>query len=42
MHDIFERSSNALKIMIPKLKEAGYQLVTISELEEVKLLRNKY
>ena len=42
MHDIFERSSNALKIMIPKLKEAGYQLVTISELEEVKLLRTKY
>ena len=42
MHDIFERSSDALKIIIPKLKEAGYQLVTISELEEVKLLRTKY
>ena len=42
MHDIFERSSEALKKLIPLLKEQGYQLVTISELEEVKLLRTKY
>ena len=42
MHDIFERSSEALKKLIPKLKEQGYQFVTISELEEVKLLRTKY
>ena len=42
MHDLFERSSEALKKLIPKLKEQGYQFVTISELEEVKLLRTKY
>ena len=42
MHDIFQRSSEALKKIIPKLKEQGYQFVTISELEEVKLLRTKY
>lgn len=42
MHDIFERSSEALKKIIPILKEKGFQLVTISELEEVKLLRTKF
>ena len=42
MHDIFQRSSEALKKIIPKLKEQGYQFVTISELKEVKLLRTKY
>lgn len=42
MHDIFQRSSEALKKIIPRLKERGYQFVTISELEEVKLLRTKY
>lgn len=42
MHDIFQRSSEALKKIIPRLKEQGYQFVTISELEEVKLLRTKY
>lgn len=42
MHDIFQRSSEALKKIIPKLKEQGYQFVTISELEEVKFLRTKY
>lgn len=42
MHDIFKRSSDALKKLIPILKEQGYQFVTISELEEVKLLRTKF
>ena len=40
MHDIFERSKEALKKIIPKLKEKGFQFVTMSELEEVKNLRN--
>lgn len=40
MHDIFERSKNALKEIIPILKKKGFQFVTMSELEEVKMLRN--
>ena len=40
MHDIFERSKDALKEIIPILKSQGFQLVTLSELEEVKLLRS--
>ena len=39
MHDIFERSKEALKKIIPELKKQGFQLVTMSELEEVNLLR---
>lgn len=42
MHDIFKRSSDALKKLIPILKEQGFQPVTISELEEIKLLRTKF
>lgn len=42
MHDIFERSSEAVKKLVPILKEKGFQLITISELEEVKLLRTKF
>lgn len=38
-HDTYERTYKALQIIIPKLIEEGYQLVTISELEEVKLIR---
>lgn len=41
MHDSKERTIKALSIMIPKLLDEGYQFVTISELEEVKLLRKK-
>ncbi len=39
MHDIYERSMEALKEIIPELKKRGFQFVTISELEEVKKLR---
>ncbi len=39
MHDTYERTSEAVKILIPKLIENGYQLVTISELQEIKKLR---
>lgn len=39
MHDIFERSMEALKSIIPELKKQGFQFVTMSELEEVKILR---
>lgn len=42
MHDIYKRSGEALKKIIPKLKEQGYQFVTISELEEIKLIRSSY
>lgn len=32
MHDLYASSAQAAVILIPKLKEAGYQLVTVSEL----------
>lgn len=38
MHDTKKRTVEAIKIIIPTLLEEGYQFVTISELEEVKLL----
>lgn len=41
MHDIYERSYNALKIIIPALKEEGYQFVTVSELHELKEIKKK-
>lgn len=41
MHDTHERSYESLKFLIPKLKEDGYQFVTVSELETVKKLRTK-
>jgi len=40
MHDTYKRTSEAVKILVPKLIENGYQLVTISELKEVKKIRN--
>ena len=40
LHDTHKRTVEALKILLPKLKEKGYQFVTLSELNEVKLLRN--
>lgn len=41
MHDIYGRSYNALKIIIPALKEEGYQFVTVSELHELKEIKKK-
>jgi len=38
-HDTHERTFKALEIIIPKLIEEGYQLVTVSELKQVNLLR---
>lgn len=40
MHDTYERTSEAVKIIVPKLIENGYQLVTISELKEAQKLKN--
>ncbi|MEG2321956.1 MAG: polysaccharide deacetylase family protein [Bacilli bacterium] len=40
-HDTYERTYKALKIVLPKLIENGYQLVTVSQLEEVKQFRNR-
>ena len=39
MHDTHKQTYEALKIMIPKLKEKGYQFVTVSELNEIRILR---
>ena len=40
MHDTHKRTVEAVKKMIPILKNQGFQFVTISELNEVKLLRS--
>ena len=40
MHDTHERTYEALKIMIPKLIDEGYQFVTISELKKINKLSN--
>lgn len=39
MHDTYKRSFEALKIIIPKLLEMDYQIVTVSQLQEIKALR---
>lgn len=39
MHDIHERTLKALEIILPKLKEEGYQFVTVSELKKSQELR---
>lgn len=36
MHDVYEKTYKALEIMLPKLKEKGFQFVTVSELKELK------
>lgn len=41
MHDTYEYTYNALKIILPKLKKQGYQLVTITELKNILYLRNE-
>lgn len=40
MHDTYQRTSEAVKIIVPKLIENGYQLVTISELKKAQQLKN--
>ena len=32
MHDLYETSADAAAVLIPELKNRGYQLVTVSEL----------
>lgn len=39
MHDIYATSADAAEEIIKKLKAKGYQLVTVSQLEEVKKQR---
>lgn len=41
MHDTYERTYNALMKIIPILKEQGFEFVTVSELNEIKLLRKQ-
>ena len=40
MHDIKKRTGDALKKIIPILKEQGFEFVTVSELKEIKKIRN--
>ncbi len=41
MHDTYDRTYKALLKIVPILKEQGFQFVTISELKEINLLRNR-
>ena len=41
MHDAHQRTVNALKKIIPILKEQGFEFVTISELKEIQHLREQ-
>ena len=34
MHDLYASSAEAVMILVPKLQEMGFQLVTVSELYE--------
>lgn len=36
MHDIYDSTAEAVEILVPKLKEQGYQIVSISEMAEYK------
>ena len=36
MHDIYDSTAEAVEILVPKLKEMGYQMVTISEMAQYK------
>ena len=36
MHDIYESTAEAIEIVVPKLKEQGYQIVTVSEMARYK------
>lgn len=36
MHDIYDSTAEAVEIIVPKLKEQGYQIVTVSELAQYK------
>lgn len=36
MHDLYKETADAVEIVVPKLIEAGFQLVTVSELAEFK------
>lgn len=39
LHDTHYRSLEALKIVLPELAKSGYQFVTLSELDEIELIR---
>lgn len=39
MHDTHSQTIKALELMLPKLAEEGYQFVTVSELNEIRILR---
>ena len=39
MHDTHKQTLEALKIILPKLKEEGYQFVTVSELKEARKIK---
>ena len=42
MHDSYQRSLEALKIVIPILKKQGYYITTISEMKDMNFLKQNY
>lgn len=40
-HDTYKRTAEALKKVLSELQKEGYQFVTVSELEQVKILRSQ-
>ena len=42
MHDIYKRTYEAVKKIVPILKENGYKCVTISELNKINDMRKLY
>lgn len=39
LHDNHKKTVKAIQLLIPKLKEKGYQMVTLSDMEEIQILR---
>ena len=39
-HDTYKRTVKVINELVPKLKSEGYQFVTVSELYEIKKIRN--
>lgn len=41
MHDIYKSTLEALKLILPELKNRGYQIVTVSDLKDIEKKRNE-
>lgn len=41
MHDLYEETADAVEVIVPRLLNQGYQLVTVSEMMEAKGIKLK-